>query len=916
MSKVRVYELARELDLEHTVVEQRSRELGIPVENHLAQLTPEQVEQVKRALQEQPGGEVTEKRVKKTVIRRRRKGERRRGASQQGEESASAGSASAEGEGSSSVAPGSTEPQQAEAPDAEGTTGASGESEQAEAREAESAAPEATSAAAEARAPESGAVEAAEQAPEPSAEDDGRAAAASRVAETTEVPAEASSDEGTSREPASGEGAKKGDEGQREAYAQVVGRIDPSLQDNIDRAQKRTERAAQREKPRGPARRAEDAPLGDRSGKPGSAQPRKAKKRRGGRVAYDRDKDFGLDDSLRGKKGGRSGRKRKSGQEAQSAVPKASKRVVKMEDTITVGELAQQLSVKSGEIIKYMMQLGEMVTVNNVLDLETVKLVAEEYGFRVENVAFNIEDYIPKVDAEKAERVPRAPVVTVMGHVDHGKTTLLDDMRRSRVASGEAGGITQHIGAYRVPVEVGGEEKSLVFLDTPGHEAFTQMRARGAQLTDVVILVTAADDGVMPQTVEAINHAKAAGVPLVVAVNKCDKDDADPQRIRRELTEHGLVPEEWGGDVQVVDISAKEGLHVDQLLEAVHLQAELVEPTAVQDAPAQGVVVEAELSRGRGPVATVLIHQGTLSKGDTIVAGKASGRVRALIDDQGQQVDRARPSEPVQVLGFNEVPPPSEPFYVVDDDKKAREIVEHLEEKEREKRLAGEQKRVSLEDLQQRIQEQEVKPLSLILKADVQGSLEALRSAVEDFEHPEVEVRVVHGGVGPISESDVTLAAASEAVVIGFNIRPEKTARRVAEQEGVELRLYSVIYEVLDDVRASLEGMLSPIVEEHFLGKAAVREVFKLKRAGVVAGCAVLQGKLVRGQNVRVIRDGTVIHEDSIDQLKRYQEDVDEVERGHECGCRLGTYRNVQKGDEIECYERLERPQSLDAASS
>ena len=593
-------------------------------------------------------------------------------------------------------------------------------------------------------------------------------------------------------------------------------------------------------------------------------------------------------------------------------MPKASKRIVKMEETITVAELASQLAVKGSAIIKYLMQMGEMVTVNHVLDMDTVTLIAQEYQFTVESVAFKVEDFILQMDETKQSVERRDPVVTVMGHVDHGKTSLLDTVRKARVALGEAGGITQHIGAYKVPVKLGDVTHDLVFLDTPGHAAFTEMRARGAQVTDIVILVVAADDGVMPQTAEAIAHAKAAGVPIVVAVNKCDKEDAQPDKVRRELTEHGLVPEEWGGDTQMLNVSAMTGDGVPELLEAVHLQSELLELTAVTNGPACGVVIEAELSRGRGPVATVIVQSGVLSRGDIVVAGKAMGRVRALVDDKGRQIASAGPATPVEILGLGEVPPPSEPFHVVKDEKHARQIVQHLDGKDREKRLAGERKKVSLEDLTKLAEAGEVKQLGLIIKSDVQGSLEALRGTFEKLEHPELEVRIILGGVGPISESDVSLAAASNAIIIGFNVRPEKKAKAMAERDGVDVKLYAVIYDAIDDVRAAMEGLLSPVIEEKLLGKAMVKEVFNIKGVGLIAGCAVLQGKLVRNAKARLVRDGRVVYHGTVNSLRRFKDQVNEVERGKECGVLLKNYNDCKPGDEIECYEEVEVAQKLE----
>ncbi|MCB9788722.1 MAG: translation initiation factor IF-2 [Deltaproteobacteria bacterium] len=943
MSRVRVYELAKDLGLDHTVVEARCHELGIEVENHLAQLTEEDAALVRAALRDNPSGEVTEKRVQKTVIRRRRRGDERSGASTDTHAPAEAAAAPAEASAPRRRVAGATAPPPSEPVAEEPKAAAAKAPEPVEAEaapepeptveappvEAASAATEAPSEAAEPPAAAAAAAEETTSAPE--AREDGRAESSYSDATPVNVPSGVVPDN-------------------RESYVQVVRRIDPAV---LERSQRRNERAPVRRPPmggpggprgpggppgpggpggpggfRGPggpggpgaprggrdfggpgAPNLANVPMADRSDKTGAAPDRK--RRKGGRVAYDRDKQGGFDDQSRGRLR-RTSKRRKSGVGTEITIPKASKRVVKMGETVTVGELAAQLSVKAGAIIKYLMQMGEMVTVNHVLDMDTVTLIAQEYEFTVENVSFNIEDYIPTVDAEEKKAQRRAPVVTVMGHVDHGKTSLLDRIRKARVAAGEAGGITQHIGAYKVPVTISGVERHLVFLDTPGHAAFTAMRARGAQVTDVVILVVAADDGVMPQTAEAISHSKAAGVPIVVAVNKIDKEDADPQRVRQGLTEYGLVAEEWGGEHQMIDVSALTGQGIPELLEAVYLQAELLDLEAVVDCPAAGVVVEAELSRGRGPVATVLIERGTLRTGDIIVAGKASGRVRALVDDRGEMVKEAGPSDPVTVLGLDQVPPPSEKFFVVKDDKDARSIVSHVETQDRAQRMVGERKRVSLEDLQKLAESGEVKTLALIVKSDVQGSLEALRTAFEKLQHPELEVRIIHGGVGPISESDVSLATASNAIIIGFNVRPEKKAKAQAEQDGVEVRLYSVIYDAIDDVKAAMEGLLSPIIEESFLGKAEVREVFSLKGAGSIAGCAVLQGKLTRNAKARLVRDGRLIYTGKVASLRRFKENVAEVDRGHECGVRLENYSDVKVGDEIECFELVEIKQKLD----
>jgi len=957
------------MGLETVAVEERCRELGIEVrDGHLTTLAADDAERVRKALREHPATGVTQKRVGSTVVRRRRTVEtaavspraaagggatapvRRRRAGND-EPAAEAPVSARSNRATETPAP----PAEAPKPAAPKPVEAPPVIAEAPPVETPAPAPVEPPVAAEAPRPPQPAAEtppapgpaeappvasepptAAPVAPtSPPVEAPARAAAAAPAAASpTAEPAEEAAPQPlaqsnyTDEEAVNAGGTTTEDLRERQSFVKVVRRLDADLtQHLINEAQRRAQRSASPPPRRsGPGRTsrpgtmpppgAPGAPAAPGAPGPGPApggDDRRRKGRHGSRVRWEASRDRRFDDRgsrMRGKRG-RGGVKKGVRITEGSAVPKASKRVVKMEETITVGELASQLAVKASEIIKALMDLGEMVTVNNVLDLDTVTLIAQEYQFTVENVAFDIENYIPKAD-EGAKELPRDPVVTVMGHVDHGKTSLLDFIRKARVAAGEAGGITQHIGAYKVPVGKGKKKRSLVFLDTPGHAAFTEMRARGANVTDVVILVVAADDGVMPQTIEAINHSKAAGVPVVVAVNKIDKEDAQPERIRQQMTEHGLVSEEWGGDTQFVNVSAKTGEGIDALLEGVLLQADVLELKAVTDRPATGVVVEAELSKGRGPVATVLVQEGTLKKGDIVVAGKATGRVRAIIDDRGRQLKSAGPATPVEVLGLNEVPPPSERFFAVKDEKDAKVIVSHLEDKDREKRLAEERKRVSLDDLFDQMKAGEVKSLNLIIKSDVQGSLEALKTSFNKLKHPELEVRIIHDAVGAISESDVTLASASNGIIIGFNVRPEKNAKAMAEQDGVEIKLYSVIYNAVDDVKAAMEGMLSPNIEERLVGKAAIRDTFGVPKLGTIAGCAVLQGKLIRNARARLIRDGRVIADTKLDSLRRFKDNVTEVDRGHECGAHLENYNDIKVGDEIECYELIEVAQTLD----
>lgn len=577
------------------------------------------------------------------------------------------------------------------------------------------------------------------------------------------------------------------------------------------------------------------------------------------------------------------------------------------DDGLTVGELASRMSVKAGEIIKRLMGMGVMATINQPLDQDTAVLVVEEVGHRAKLVSADQleQDHLELIKIE-GEEMPRPPVVTVMGHVDHGKTSLLDYIRKTRVASGEAGGITQHIGAYHVETGHG----VVSFLDTPGHAAFTQMRARGAQVTDIVILVVAADDGVMPQTEEAVQHARAAGVPIVVAVNKMDKEGADPDRVRNELSGRGVVPEDWGGDTQFVHVSAMTGDGIDDLLESLLLQAEVLELKAVPGAPGQGAVVESRLDRGRGPVATLLVRNGTLRKGDFIVAGEHYGRVRAMLDENRNQVEAAGPSIPVEVLGLSGTPDAGDEFAVVEDERKAKELVEFRRSRTIENRFKLQQA-ARLDGLFENIGEGETPTLNIVLKTDVRGSLEALTSSINDISTGEVKANVVSSGVGGINESDANLAVASKAVVIGFNVRADASAKKIIENEGLDLRYYSIIYELLDDIKASLSGMLAPELREEILGVAEVRDVFRSPKFGQVAGCMVIDGTIHRHKRIRVLRADVVIYEGELESLRRFKDDVNEVRQGFECGIGVRNYNDVRAGDKIEVFDVKEVARSL-----
>jgi translation initiation factor IF-2 len=584
-------------------------------------------------------------------------------------------------------------------------------------------------------------------------------------------------------------------------------------------------------------------------------------------------------------------------------VPKASKRVIKISEVITVGDLSREMGVKAGEVIKKLMGMGMMATINQVLDADTATLIASEFDHQVENVAFDVESALElehHVEEDPAALTTRPPVVTIMGHVDHGKTSLLDAIRSTHVTAQEHGGITQHIGAYHVQVD----GRSVTFLDTPGHEAFTAMRARGAKVTDIVVLVVAADDGVMPQTVEAINHARAADVPILVAVNKIDLPNANLEKVKRELSEYGLAAEDWGGDTVYAPVSAKTGEGIQHLLEMLLLQADILEVEANPQKLARGAIIEAKLDRGRGPVATVLVQEGTLRVGDAFVCGVFHGKVRAMIDDHGRKVEAAPPSFPVEILGLQGVPQAGDSFVAVADEAKARQVADYRQSKQRESELVKSSK-VSLEELYDQIKTGDVKELRVVLKADVQGSVEAVSDALGRLSTGEVKLKVIHGSVGGITESDILLAAASNAIVIGFNVRPESKGAALAAREGVEVRLYTIIYEAVADVRAAMEGLLEPTFREQIQGRVDVRQIFNIAGVGTIAGCYVTEGKVARGNSVRLLRDQVVVHEGKLASLKRFKDDVREVAAGYECGLSLEGYQDLKQGDVIEAFERI-----------
>ena len=583
----------------------------------------------------------------------------------------------------------------------------------------------------------------------------------------------------------------------------------------------------------------------------------------------------------------------------QLEIAKKTPLTVKIPDEISVGELASRMKKTGAEVVKSLMKNGVMASLSQIIDFDTAAITAEEMGCRVEKeVVVTIEEKLIDTAEDRPEDLaPRAPVVVVMGHVDHGKTSLLDYIRSASVAKGEAGGITQHIGAYQTQIN----GKPITFLDTPGHEAFTSMRARGAMVTDIAILVVAAEDGIMPQTVESINHAKAANIPIIVAINKMDKPEANPERIKQQLTEYELVAEDWGGETIICPISAKTGMGIDNLLEMVTLTAEVAELKANPNRAAQGTVVEARLDKGRGPVATLLVQNGTLRSGDIIIAGTAVGRVRAMLDDKGNRINEAGPSVPVEITGLGEVPGAGSPFNAVADERLARELVEQRKAEERAKAAAPVQK-VSLEDLFSQIQAGEVKDLNIIVKADVQGSAEAVKASLEKLSNEEVRVRVIHSGVGAISESDVMLASTSKAIIVGFNVRPDASARDNAARSNVDMRMYRVIYDAINEVEAAMKGMLAPKFREALIGHAEIRQTYKVSGVGTIAGCYVQDGKIQRSCQVRIVRDGIVIHEGVLASLQRFKDAVKEVASGYECGMSIEKFNDIKEGDIIECF--------------
>jgi translation initiation factor IF-2 len=867
MSKIRVYELARELNLTNKALMDKLQGLGIAVGSHMSSLDDEAVQRAKAVIFGKKEAGLDEKRVKPTVIRRRRK------VSDLPEEPAL------------DVAPEAVPEAEAPVPPV-----------------AEIAPePEAAPVIEEADLPE--------PAPEPVAEP--------IAAEPVEVPGSVPAEEPvpTVAEPAvvPGDRLKKTVKKiKRDEPAKIIKlpvapierpverpTITPPSPDRLNRAPARPAPAQEAGPPPTDAE-GRDAKRKKKKGKgeEGEAEKKFIKKKISFRTkAVIEAEDLYDDQRGRKPRKGAKGKKELVVQKPQFTVAKAIKRRVKIDDTIILSDFAKRLGVKAGEIIKILMGMGTMATVNQSVDFDTAVLIAAEFNYEVERAAFEEDNILKPVADEPEALAHRAPVVTIMGHVDHGKTSLLDVIRKTRITETEAGGITQHIGAYHVATERG----AIAFLDTPGHEAFTAMRARGAKVTDIVVLVVAADDGVMPQTVEAINHARAAGVPIIVAVNKIDKPGADPDRVKRALIERGLTPEEWGGDTIFVNVSAKQATGIDQLLEMILLQAEVMELRANPEKLARGHVVEAKIDSGRGPVATVLVSEGTLRNGDAVVCGVHSGKIRAMLDDCGQPVDSAGPSVPVEILGLSGVPMAGDEFVAVVDEKAARQISLHRMQKQRTRELA-QTSRPSLESLFERMKQGELKDLNLILKADVHGSIEALSDALTKLSNEEVNVNVVHAATGAITESDVSLATVSQAIIIGFNVRPSPKVHALAGDENVDMRFYNVIYDVINDVKAAMTGLMSSRFEERVLGSAEVREVFQIPKIGAVAGCQVTDGKIERGRSLRLVRDGIVVYEGKNSSLRRFKDDVKEVQSGYECGIGIENFNDIKVGDRIEFY--------------
>jgi translation initiation factor IF-2 len=889
--KKRVYELARELNMTNKALIDKISSLDLGLNSHMSTLDDGHEAVIRKFIQGGPEAGLEEKRVQPTVIRRRRKVETAP------EETATTD------EAVQTIEPEPVEEEQPEAePVSEPVAVEEKMVEQQEQQEQEPVAQEPVS----------------EPEPEPVAKEE---------AVSAQTPEPAPSTDKESATPAEKDDPAKAKAKNRKKKKETAAKI-IKLPDRppVTAVPQPDEPLAPviPPPPQAPAARPEEAaapgaPKGDRLKKKGKKkceaeeEPVADKKFLKKKTSF-RKKEIveGADlyDAVKPRKGRKGGKARAIPvpQKTQITTAKAIKRRVRIDDTIVLSDLAKRMGIKAGDMISKLMLMGVMVTVNQTIDFDTATLVANEFGYEVERAAFEEETILQTTQADDPEKLlHRPPVVTIMGHVDHGKTSLLDVIRKSRVTAGEAGGITQHIGAYLVTTEKG----DIAFLDTPGHEAFSAMRSRGAQVTDIVILVVAADDGVMPQTVEAINHAKAAKVPIMVAVNKIDKPDANPERVMRQLAEIGVTSEDWGGDTIFVQVSAKKELGIDTLMEMILLQAELLELKANPNKLATGHVVEAKLDSGRGPVATVLVKDGTLKTGDAVVCGVHHGKVRALLNDLGIKVDQAGPSHPVEIIGLSGVPMAGDEMVALKDEKDARQVSQHRVQKQRSKELAK-TSRLSLEKLFERMQEGEVKDLNLIIKADVDGSLEAIRDSLVKLSNQEVSINIIHSATGTITESDISLAAVSDAIIIGFNVRANPKVQEMAYEEKVDIRYHNIIYNVIQQIKDAIVGMMKSTFEERFIGRAEVRETFHVPKIGTIAGCYVTDGKLERGRPTRLIRDGIVVYEGKNSSLRRFKDDAKEVQSGYECGVGLENFNDIKVGDVIESYYMEEiRPEMV-----
>ncbi len=863
MAKLRVYELARELDIPNTDLLERIDSLGIQIKGHMSSLDEEQAQLLRDTVTGRSQQLIEEKRVRRGIIRRRRKIVKAEPPAEEMETEVAAETAPPVEEQAEAVVEAELPPPVVE-----------GEAPEVEPEKPEEVEPDVE--VAKKKKPAKKVKEKEQKVKKPRRR--GKKGAAAKIIKLPERVDEAVPE------------PKKAEpkiEESMEAVGKVVEPV-PVPPGPEAEAKKRPGKAKKKKGKRARVDESEEGPV--RRG-----LPSRRKEVVTGDDLYTRRRGPGR--MMRGRKGARARAVAKDAKQTEITIPKAAKRRVKLDEAITVASLAKRMGVKAREVITQLMELGLMATVNQAIDFDTASLVATEFNYEAEKTGFEEATILEAVPDKKKDLKPRPPVVTIMGHVDHGKTSVLDAVRQTKVTEGEAGGITQHIGAYNVKLDAG----QVVFLDTPGHEAFTAMRARGAQVTDLVVLVVAADDGVMQQTVEAINHAQAADIQILVAINKIDKENADPDRVKRELAERGLNPEEWGGDITMVEVSATQKTGLDELLELILLQAELMELKANPDKKSRGRVVEARLDRGKGPLATVLVQEGTLRVGDPFVCGTFYGRVRAMLDDRGRKVTEVPPSMPVEVHGISGVPQAGDELVVVNDEKQAKQVAAHRQLKSREAELSRATK-VTLDNLFERIKEGETKELRIVLKADVQGSLEAITDSLNNLSTDEIKVNIIHSAAGAVTETDVMLASASDAITIGFSVRASQKAQELADAEKVDLRFYDVIYQLVGEVKDAMEGMLDPIYKEHFMGRAEVLKTFHASRIGTVAGSMVNEGRVERGAKIRVLRDNVVINDSKIASLRRYKDEAKEVKAGQDCGIIIENFNDVKIGDILETY--------------